>query len=36
MTKPTPTDRTTIEQQFADVDASFRLEVNRPGDPRRL
>lgn len=26
MTNPTPTDRATIEQQFADVDASFRLE----------
>ncbi len=26
MTKPMPTDRATIEQQFADVDASFRLE----------
>jgi hypothetical protein len=26
MTKPTPTDRATIEQQFSDVDASFRLE----------
>jgi hypothetical protein len=26
MTNPTPTERATIEQQFADVDASFRLE----------
>jgi len=26
MTKSTPTDRATIEQQFSDIDASFRLE----------
>jgi hypothetical protein len=26
MTNPTPTDRATIERQFADVDASFRLD----------